>query len=1535
MACEVVSFGGTAKLELTRHLRGKKIAQIASSNDHVVALSSTGQVWLWGNGEHGQLGCGADVVEAKRPVELTNRLGGGGGGDGRYEVVAVAAGQRASACITSDGDGARRRLWMWGDMRDGEHSVAKPTAVDRFDDGVLQVCIGDEHVAVLVESAGTQCWTWSHSGATALSLALLGRDDGECAPSRVAALDDEEIVQLAVSRTHALALSASGAVFAWGENRDGLLAVGSAKATVLRPRAVARLQALRIVEVRCGEDYSLALSVGGHVYAWGRNRRGVLGAGDTVPLDSVQKPLRVHFDERAAAKKMCGISCGVHHAAAWDSNGEVYTWGNANYYRLGHDGLPKDLTAPRRIDIGSSEAGRIVFQVECDELRTHLFWSLDRVTVWFKSLNMAVPASRYPRVADLVALAAGHWKFDASLVTAMDGHGNELKSDADVRHVLASTVQSHIVLVPTTRAHVSGAELVVDDNNTIVAATSSTLIDALCDADRRPPDWLKSTCLLTYAAWGLSAAQLLDELMERFRNASRALAGDDARALAANGDALRSSSSSSPNLSFVQTQRRRRIETRVLSVLSTWIRSPHFAADFVDSVHSCGGSSMIDALLEFVDDDVSPKYPTKGSAIKRWLLFHFSAESSSASVDSSSVWSVPIDERSASNAEPPTPLHAGADDVFRWPPRAIAEQLTVLEFFHFFAKVRCSELVGAAWTKQDREERAPSVLRSIRRFNNVSEWTAASILRAPSARRRVQTAERFVDIAGLLLHELRNYSTAAAILAGLLSTPVVRLQLPLSRERRRALDELSAIMSPLSGRSAYREHFGGAPMPKLPFLGSVLGDLTYIEEEADFRSDGLVNVGKHRRTATIALALADLQQCNYALAAHADLCSWLWLVRGFVDHARTAWALSKAIDDGASAGTVDELADQSSVLPDAVRAQYALVPFKQSMPADAAVSLLEGRTKASMLRRKARLRLFRSWLQELRPRASVVVEQLGAALVVGDALSSSHNGAAAIDAGEQWSPSAAAAAAAAASSSSGRRRSRSSSRTLSGGPMQQQQQQQQASAKELLRASRCGFVGALVVGDKRAEGFLSVLLASEALEIAVRSAARMSLDSAERTLLANCLRMALRPADRSGAIVNALLALIDALAALPEQTEDVVDALAALVSVFRRYAALRSSPLLDVSSELSAAVDLHANTVESIDRQLVAAGGGGDDDGGDDDDDDDGLSLQPARCFQFVGRLADIVQWFNSWSATLDQERIESRRYVDELRTTLSHDAISRHLSLVLLNRHRDIQAQALAELAEHQRRIDAYQRRLTAHIASLHASVDAIDARIDRLNEPQVPRDDAVAGAASSSAEPSALQTLRGSRVFASLDDMLQFADDDDVAFDLQPPRRPSIAAASSDPLAPASKQQQQSAERILIDFLEEHHCRFVERALADTEQFLEFAERANDVHRRAVVIGLQLLSAALFDEDDQLRQAYVQVDTSLSPSLSARSMTPAIQNRKRALATSGLRSLVTPELLKTQTELLHRFTSLAGELGALPSLAKTILDRILAIDL
>uniref|UniRef100_A0A3B1K293 Uncharacterized protein n=1 Tax=Astyanax mexicanus TaxID=7994 RepID=A0A3B1K293_ASTMX len=118
---------------------------------------------------------------------------------------------------------------------------------------------------------------------------------------------------------------------------------------VYKPKVVEALQGMFIRKVSAGSQSSLALtSTGQVIYAWGNNSMGQCGQGNST--GPITKPKKVIGLDGVAIQQ---ISAGTSHSLAWTAlprdSGEVFSWGDGDYGKLGHGNSDRQRR-PRQIE---------------------------------------------------------------------------------------------------------------------------------------------------------------------------------------------------------------------------------------------------------------------------------------------------------------------------------------------------------------------------------------------------------------------------------------------------------------------------------------------------------------------------------------------------------------------------------------------------------------------------------------------------------------------------------------------------------------------------------------------------------------------------------------------------------------------------------------------------------------------------------------------------------------------------------------------------------------------------------------------------------------------------------------------------------------------------------------------------------------------------------------------------------------------------------------------------------------------------------
>uniref|UniRef100_A0A8B9EEK2 HECT-type E3 ubiquitin transferase n=1 Tax=Anser cygnoides TaxID=8845 RepID=A0A8B9EEK2_ANSCY len=189
-------------------------------------------------------------------------------------------------------------------------------------------------------------------------------------PRLVEELGNREIVQIACGDHHSMALSRGGELFTWGQNAYGQLGVGRQVTLTPKPQLVKGLKGIPLAQIAAGGAHSIAVSLSGAVYSWGKNDFGQLGLGHTEDKDYPS------YIEALEHWKTVFIACGADHTAVLSKDGLVCTFGAGGAGQLGHNSTRNELT-PRVV---AELWGARVSQVACGRQHTLVYVpSLDKV----------------------------------------------------------------------------------------------------------------------------------------------------------------------------------------------------------------------------------------------------------------------------------------------------------------------------------------------------------------------------------------------------------------------------------------------------------------------------------------------------------------------------------------------------------------------------------------------------------------------------------------------------------------------------------------------------------------------------------------------------------------------------------------------------------------------------------------------------------------------------------------------------------------------------------------------------------------------------------------------------------------------------------------------------------------------------------------------------------------------------------------------------------------------------------------------------
>ncbi|XP_064620078.1 ras-specific guanine nucleotide-releasing factor 2-like isoform X2 [Lineus longissimus] len=207
----------------------------------------------------------------------------------------------------------------------------------------------------------------------------------------------------------------------------------------------------------------------------------------------------------------------------------------------------------------------------------------------------------------------------------------------------------------------------------------------------------------------------------------------------------------------------------------------------------------------------------------------------------------------------------------------IAEQLTYLDH-QIFKSIRSEELLGQAWMKPDKANKAPHVLLVSKRFNEVSRLVVSEIVGRCGIMDRVACIEKWAAIADIC-RCMHNYNGVLQICAAFVNSSVYRLKRTwdrLPKQTKQMIEKLQTLVSSDGRFKNMRDALHRCDPPCIPYLGMYLTDLSFIEEGTPNKTEeSLVNFSKMRMIAHVIREIQLFQQTPYRIEHHPRVSSYL------------------------------------------------------------------------------------------------------------------------------------------------------------------------------------------------------------------------------------------------------------------------------------------------------------------------------------------------------------------------------------------------------------------------------------------------------------------------------------------------------------------------------------------------------------------------------------------------------------------------------------------------------------------------------------
>ncbi len=303
------------------YVRGLKntVREVTAGGMHTCALLETGEIYCWGNNEHGQIG---DGTREERPTPVAVK--------GIEDAVSVSAGDSHTCALLKSGGVKCWGYNTFGQIGDGStEDRIEPVNVQNLSGSVKNISSGYFHTCAVLSSGSLFCWGFNYAGQ------LGGGADKEKLPVEVNGLNTE-VLSVSAGHNHTCALMKNGGVKCWGANSSGQVGDGTMSER-REPTDVTGLSSV-VKKISAGGSHTCALLETGDINCWGDNDRGQIGDNST---SNRPKPVRVEWTDSG----FIAVEAGGKHTCALLKSGGVVCWGDNSDKQVG-DTSSKDREYP-------------------------------------------------------------------------------------------------------------------------------------------------------------------------------------------------------------------------------------------------------------------------------------------------------------------------------------------------------------------------------------------------------------------------------------------------------------------------------------------------------------------------------------------------------------------------------------------------------------------------------------------------------------------------------------------------------------------------------------------------------------------------------------------------------------------------------------------------------------------------------------------------------------------------------------------------------------------------------------------------------------------------------------------------------------------------------------------------------------------------------------------------------------------------------------------------------------------------------------
>ncbi|CCX04819.1 ras guanine nucleotide exchange factor domain-containing protein [Pyronema domesticum] len=398
-------------------------------------------------------------------------------------------------------------------------------------------------------------------------------------------------------------------------------------------------------------------------------------------------------------------------------------------------------------------------------------------------------------------------------------------------------------------------DLTFNKEGQITGGTLPALIERLTIADSTPDAVFVATFYLTFRLFS-SPKQFAEALIDRF-------------------SAVGASPAAQP------------VRLRVYNVFKGWLES-HWRKEVdqeaLEAIIPFSKNALKEALPSAAMrlHDLAEKVSAADRPLVPRLVCGMTANSANFTVPETPILS-PIISRSQMNTLKAALAPGGPTcSILDFDPTELARQFTLKES-RMFCSIRPEELIAQEWTKK-KGSIAINVLAMSSLSTDLAHLVAETILDVSDIKKRAVVIKHWIKIADRCL-ELNNYDSLMAIMCTLNASTIIRLKKTweiVSPKTKAVLENLRSVIDVSKNHAVLRARLRSHVPPCLPFLGTYLTDLTFVDVgnpskrpvSIEGSTKQLINFDKHVKTARI---ISELQrfQIPYRIAEVNEMQTWI------------------------------------------------------------------------------------------------------------------------------------------------------------------------------------------------------------------------------------------------------------------------------------------------------------------------------------------------------------------------------------------------------------------------------------------------------------------------------------------------------------------------------------------------------------------------------------------------------------------------------------------------------------------------------------